>query len=90
MVARLRSRHPVGRLLRVANDDPERQVDYLAAPDFNAEFLLTQVVSHYDAGPVARFLDVVARRKVTLPGIAASVPEPTTESGSGYQCAVMA
>ena len=51
------------------NDDPERQVDYLAAPDFNAEFFLTQLVSHYDAGPVARFLDVVARRKVTLPGI---------------------
>ena len=27
--------------------DPERQVDFLTAPDFHAEFYLTQVVSHH-------------------------------------------
>jgi 5,10-methylenetetrahydrofolate reductase len=33
------------------------QVRYLGDPRFNAEFYLTQVVSHLDAAPVARFLD---------------------------------
>jgi 5,10-methylenetetrahydrofolate reductase len=51
------------------NDDPERQVDYLAAPDFHAEFYLTQVVTHHNARPVAAFLDAADRRGVTLPGV---------------------
>jgi 5,10-methylenetetrahydrofolate reductase len=49
--------------------DPERQVDYLAAADFTAEFYLTQIVSHHRIAPVARFLETAARRGVTLPGI---------------------
>ncbi|HZP48497.1 MAG TPA: hypothetical protein VFB07_08185 [Vicinamibacterales bacterium] len=49
--------------------DPERQVDFLTAPDFNAEFYLTQVVSHFDADRVARFLAAADRRGVTLPGV---------------------
>ncbi len=49
--------------------DPERQVDYLAAPDFNAEFYLTQVVSHHHADRVERFIAVAERRGLTLPGI---------------------
>lgn len=49
--------------------DPERQVDYLAAPNFNAEFYLTQVVSHHHAERVARFIAAAERRGLTLPGI---------------------
>lgn len=49
--------------------DPERQVDYLAAPDFNAEFYLTQVVSHHHADRVERFIAAAERRGLTLPGI---------------------
>jgi len=49
--------------------DPERQAEYLAAPDFNAEFYLTQVVSHHDVDKVARFVDTVAGRKIDLPAL---------------------
>ena len=49
--------------------DPERQADFLTAPDFNAEFYLTQIVSHFDAERVARFLAVTKRRGVTMPGV---------------------
>jgi len=51
------------------NNNPERQVEYLAAPDFHAEFFLTQVVSHHDPKPVAQFLSVAERRGLTLPGV---------------------
>jgi 5,10-methylenetetrahydrofolate reductase len=47
----------------------ERQVDFLTAPEFNAEFYLTQVVSHFDADAVARFVSTAERRGVTLPGL---------------------
>lgn len=49
--------------------DPERQVDYLADADFNAEFFLTQIVSHHQIEPVERFLQTAARRNVTIPGM---------------------
>ena len=49
--------------------DAERQVDYLTAPDFNAEFYLTQVVSHHHAGEVARFIAAAERRGLELPGM---------------------
>jgi hypothetical protein len=49
--------------------DPDRQVDYLADAAFNAEFYLTQIVSHHHIQPVARFLETAARRGVTLPGM---------------------
>ena len=49
--------------------DAERQVDYLAAPDFNAEFYLTQVVSHHHASEVARFIAAAERRGLELPGM---------------------
>jgi len=51
------------------NSDPERQVEYLAASDFHAEFYLTQIVSHHNIEPVHRFLSVARERKITLPGI---------------------
>jgi len=49
--------------------DAERQVDFLLAPNFNAEFYLTQVVSHHDLPAVARFIESANRRGVTLPGV---------------------
>jgi 5,10-methylenetetrahydrofolate reductase len=49
--------------------DPERQADYLAAPEFTAEFYLTQVVTHHDAEKVARFVQTVERRGVAWPGL---------------------
>ncbi len=49
--------------------DPERQVDFLAAPSFNAEFYLTQVVSHHHRDRVERFIAAAERRGLTLPGI---------------------
>jgi 5,10-methylenetetrahydrofolate reductase len=49
--------------------DPERQIDYLTAADFNAEFYLTQVVSHHHADRVARFLAAGKRRGLALPGL---------------------
>lgn len=51
------------------NADPERQVDYLTAPNFNAEFYLTQIVSHHTLAPVARFIDAAARRGLDRPGV---------------------
>src|SRR4051812_49093253 len=41
--------------------DPEHQVDYLMSPDFNAEFYLTQVVSHHHASQVSRFVQAAER-----------------------------
>jgi 5,10-methylenetetrahydrofolate reductase len=49
--------------------DPEKQIDYLTDADFNAEFYLTQVVSHHRIAPVAKFLDAAARRGLSLPGM---------------------
>jgi 5,10-methylenetetrahydrofolate reductase len=49
--------------------DAERQVDYLAAPEFNAEFYLTQIVSHHHVDQVARFLAAAGRRGIALPGV---------------------
>src|SRR6266511_3157993 len=49
--------------------DPERQVDYLASPDFNAEFYLTQIVSHHDVEHVSRFIETAERRGITVPGL---------------------
>src|SRR5919204_106423 len=49
--------------------DPERQVDYLVDAGFNAEFYLTQVVSHFDTEKVSRFVRAAERRGVALPGL---------------------
>lgn len=51
------------------NADAERQTGFLTDGTFNAEFFLTQIVSHHAIEPVARFLEAVARKGVTLPGL---------------------
>jgi hypothetical protein len=67
----LRQRDPTIALGGWANPhgDPERQVDFLTAPEFNAEFYLTQVVSHFDAHCVETFVTTAERRGVLLPGL---------------------
>ncbi len=49
--------------------NPERQVDFLSAPNFHAEFYLTQIVSHHDLAPVEQFIEMARRRALTLPGV---------------------
>jgi hypothetical protein len=49
--------------------DAERQVGFLTAENAYAEFYLTQVVSHHDAEPVARFVRTAERRGLTIPGL---------------------
>ena len=46
-----------------------QQVDFLLDPRVNAEFYLTQVVSHHDRHAVARFLKEADTRRVPLPGM---------------------
>lgn len=49
--------------------DAERQIDFLVAANFFAEFYLTQVVSHHDVAAVSRFLESAAKRQLALPGV---------------------
>jgi len=50
--------------------DPVEQADYLTDDRFTAEFYLTQVVSHLNVAPVARFVDEARRRGLDgLPGM---------------------
>ena len=50
--------------------DATQQVDFLAHEDLNADFYLTQVVSHLDTAPVARFVEETRRRGLDrLPGM---------------------
>jgi hypothetical protein len=67
----LRQRDPTIRLGGWANPhaDPERQVDYLIAPSFHAEFFLTQIVSHHQIASASRFIETAGRRGLTLPGL---------------------
>jgi len=49
--------------------DAVRQVAYLTAPEFTAEFYLTQIVSHHDLAPVRRFLARAGSEGLNVPGI---------------------
>jgi hypothetical protein len=48
---------------------PEEQVSYLLDQRFEAEFYLTQIVSHHSIGAVERFLTEAERRGVPYPGV---------------------
>ena len=48
--------------------DPVEQVRYLADERFSGDFYLTQVVSHFDVGPVARFAEEARRLGLGIPG----------------------
>ncbi len=49
--------------------DAAQQIDFLLDPHVNAEFYLTQVVSHHDRSAVAQFLGEAAKRALPLPGV---------------------
>jgi hypothetical protein len=49
--------------------EPSTQVGYLLDHHVNAEFYLTQIVSHHSGGAVEAFLNEGARRGLTLPGL---------------------
>jgi hypothetical protein len=49
--------------------DAGRQVGYLMAQHFQAEFFLTQVMSHHEVGAAARFLEAADREGLQLPGL---------------------
>jgi hypothetical protein len=49
--------------------DPAEQVDFLLNPEFEAEFFLTQIVSHHSVDRVEQFLSEARRRQVSYPGV---------------------
>jgi hypothetical protein len=49
--------------------EAEAQVRYLRDTSFNAEYYLTQIVSHLDTAPVERFLTATRQHGVTRPGV---------------------
>jgi len=68
---RIRERHPGLSLGGWANPhrDVQRQVEYVGAADFTADFYLTQVVSRHSVDRVEAFLEECDRRSVDVPGI---------------------
>jgi hypothetical protein len=66
----IRAREPRLALGGWANPYGEGQADYIADDRFTAEFYLTQIVSHLDAAPVARFVEEIHRRGLDhIPGV---------------------
>jgi hypothetical protein len=66
----IRAREPRLALGGWANPYGEDQTDYIADVRFTAEFYLTQIVSHLDAAPVARFVEDIHRRGLDhIPGV---------------------
>jgi hypothetical protein len=67
----IRRREPRLKLGGWANPyaDPARQIDYLMHDELNADFYLTQVVSHLDSANVAAFIEETRRRGVEMPGM---------------------
>lgn len=49
--------------------DAARQVDFLLADDANADFYLTQIVSHHDVARVEAFVSEADRRGLSMPGV---------------------
>jgi 5,10-methylenetetrahydrofolate reductase len=69
--AAIRGRHPKLELGGWANPiaDPLRQVDYLLQPDVHADFFLTQIVSHHQAGHVRAFIEAGRSSGLDKPGV---------------------
>ena len=51
------------------HSDPEAQVGHLLEEHANAEFYLTQIVSHHSRASVERFLEAAGRRGLSQPGL---------------------
>src|SRR5512138_3003587 len=69
--ARIRAREPRLTLGGWANPyaDAAQQVSFIRDSCFNAEFYLTQIVSHLNVAPVERFIRETRQREVDKPGI---------------------
>lgn len=67
----IRRRHPALELGGWANPmaDPIRQIDFLLHPDVNADFYLTQIVSHHQGDRVSAFLKAGSANSLTMPGV---------------------
>jgi 5,10-methylenetetrahydrofolate reductase len=67
----IRARHPELELGGWANpnDEAGRQVDYLLDSEGNADFYLTQIVSHHQRQAVTAFADEARRRGLSLPAV---------------------
>lgn len=67
----IRTRHPALELGGWANPnaDPASQVAHLLDRDVNADFFLTQIVSHHHADRVRAFLDAAQRGGLDMPGV---------------------
>jgi hypothetical protein len=67
----IRERHPALELGGWANPtaDPQRQVEFLLDPDVNADFYLTQIVSHHQVDRVKAFLDAGKAAGLSMPGV---------------------
>lgn len=67
----IRARRPELTLGGWANPhgEPVRQVEYLLEADANADFFLTQIVSHHDAPKVEAFVAEAGRRGLAIPGV---------------------
>ncbi|MEW6321834.1 MAG: hypothetical protein AB1635_12220 [Acidobacteriota bacterium] len=67
----IRARHPRLELGGWANpaQDAASQVAFLRHEEVNADFYLTQIVSHHRMDDVRAFLDEARRRGMTLPGV---------------------
>lgn len=67
----IRSRHPDLELGGWANPNAAaaRQVDFLLDAEVNADFYLTQIVSHHQRAQVEAFVEEARRRELTLPGV---------------------
>jgi 5,10-methylenetetrahydrofolate reductase len=67
----IRARRPELALGGWANPhaDAARQVEFLLDENANADFYLTQIVSHHDAEAVERFVREAERRGVSQPGV---------------------
>jgi len=67
----IRERHPQLELGGWANPaaDPIGQVTFMLDPRFNADFFLTQIVSHHQAARVETFLAEGRSRGLALPGV---------------------
>ena len=69
--AKIRAREPRLALGGWANPyaNAASQVEYLADDRFNAEYYLTQIVSHLNVAPVERFIEATRTRRITKPGM---------------------
>ena len=67
----IRARHPGLELGGWANPvaGPAQQMRFLLDPDVNADFFLTQIVSHHQAAEVGAFMEEGAARGLDLPGV---------------------